>query len=211
MKVQEARREAGVGFSWPWPFTVDAQVMWDRGWRASPKWRGRERLQLALREICIGVPVLNTVLSCFHAKRRCVIFRFGKALHMQDVDHVEPAEEAAPPSPRAADWFWHPWYAKLYLALALLYWIGLELMITIPYDRLNIYLVNTMVLVIFVFNPVTVIAALGYGFLKAKVACGEWVITPGPPSQSPLIDPYTDPFDCRSGDIHLQHIGVIKC
>ncbi|QHD66463.1 hypothetical protein GS397_04825 [Sphingobium yanoikuyae] len=129
---------------------------------------------------------------------------------MQDVNHVEPAEEAPPPSPRAADWFWRPWYAKLYLALAVLYWIGLELMITLPYDQWNIPLANTMVLLIFVFNPVTVVAVLGYGFLKAKVACGEWVITPGPPSQRPILDPYTDPSDPRSGEIHLRHIGVIQ-
>ncbi|WP_088201770.1 hypothetical protein, partial [Sphingobium sp. Z007] len=102
---------------------------------------------------------------------------------MQDVDHIETTKQAAPPSPRAADWFWRPWYAKLTWALTLLYWICLELMITIPYDRLNIYLVNVMVLLIFVFNPITVVAVLGYSFLKAKVACGEWVITPGPPSR----------------------------
>ncbi|MFC6622948.1 MULTISPECIES: hypothetical protein [Sphingomonadaceae] len=146
----------------------------------------------------------------FSAIETCAILLFGKALHMQDVDHVESAEKAPPPSPRAADWFWRPWYAKIYLALALLYWIGLELMMAIPFDRLNIYLANTMVLLIFVFNPVTVAAILGYGFLKAKVGCGEWVITPGPPSQRPTIDPYTDPFDARSGLRHLRHIGVIK-
>jgi hypothetical protein len=131
---------------------------------------------------------------------------------MQEVTEPVQMDETVPqaPSPRAADWFWHPWYAKLYLAVALLYWIGLELMITIPYDQLNIYLANTMVLLIFVFNPITVVAVLGYGFLKAKVACGEWVITPGPPSQRPILDPYTDPSDPRSGVRHLRHIGVIK-
>lgn len=148
----------------------------------------------------------------FSAVGTCAILLFGKALHMQDVDHVEPAEEAPPPSPRAADWFWRPWYAKLYLTLALLYWIGLELMITIPYDRLNIYLANTMVLLIFVFNPVTVVAVLGYGFLKAKVECGEWTTIASQPLQPPksLIDPYTDSFDLRSGLKHLRHIGAIK-
>ena len=135
-----------------------------------------------------------------------------KALRMRQIDKLEQMDQEIPkePSPRAADWFWRPWYAKLYLALALLYWIGLEFMITVPYDRLNIPLANTMVLLIFVFNPVTVIAVLGYGFLKAKVACGEWVITPGPPSRRPGIDPYTDPSDPRSGLRHLRHIGVIK-
>lgn len=130
---------------------------------------------------------------------------------MQDVDQLDPAPEETPaPSPRAADWFWHPWYAKLTWVLTLLYWIGLELMITIPFDQLNIYLVNTMVLLIFVFNPITVVTVLGYGFLKAKVACGEWVITPGPPSQRPMIDPYTDPFDIRSGSIYHRRIGLMK-
>lgn len=114
------------------------------------------------------------------------------------------------PSPRVADWFWQPWYAKLYLALMVAYWIGLEIMIAVPYERLNITLANTMVLLIFVFNPITVAATLGYGFLKAKVACGEWVMLSAPPSQRLLIDPYTDPFDCRSGLRHLRHIGVIK-
>ncbi|MFD2429651.1 hypothetical protein ACFSUK_18940 [Sphingobium scionense] len=149
----------------------------------------------------------------FHAHQSCAILRFGKALQMQDVDQLDPTPEetfAPAPSPRAADWFWRPWYAKLTWALTLLYWVGLELMITIPFDQLNIYLVNIMMLLIFVFNPITVVAVLGYGFLKAKVACGEWVITPGPPSQRPILDPYTDPFDPRSGDMHLRHIGVIQ-
>ena len=129
---------------------------------------------------------------------------------MQDFDHVEQTEEARPPSPRAADWFWRPWYAKLYWVTALLYWIGLEIMMAIPYDRVNSSVANTMVLLIFVFNPISVISVLGYGFLKAKVARGEWVIVPGPPSRRPAIDPYTDPSDPRSGLRHLRHIGVIK-
>lgn len=134
---------------------------------------------------------------------------------MQDVDQLDPTPEETPataPSPRAADWFWRPWYAKLTWTLTLLYWVGLELMITIPFDQLNIYLVNTMVLLIFVFNPITVVAVLGYGFLKAKLACGEWTTIATQPLQPPksLIDPYTDSFDLRSGLKHLRHIGAIK-
>ena len=132
---------------------------------------------------------------------------------MQDVDQLDPTPEETPaPSPRAADWFWHPWYAKVTWTLTLLYWVGLELMITIPFDKLNIYLVNTMVLLIFVFNPITVVAVLGYGFLKAKVACGEWTTIATQPLQPPksLIAPYTDSFDLRSGLKHLRHIGAIK-
>lgn len=75
---------------------------------------------------------------------------------MQDVDQLDLIPKETPaPSPRAADWFWRPWYAKLYWALALLYWIGLELMITMPYDQWNITLANMMVLLIFVFCRAT--------------------------------------------------------
>lgn len=142
----------------------------------------------------------------------CAIFPDGKALQMQDVDHVEKTDEASPPSPRAADWFWRPWYAKLYWVVALLYWIGLEIMIAIPYDRINTSLANIMVLLIFIFNPITVLAVLGHGFLKAKVACGDWTMvgSAAPSQPKSLIDPYTDSFDLRSGLRHLRHIGAIK-
>jgi len=146
----------------------------------------------------------------FPVGRTCAIFPEGKALQMRDGVHVEQTVEARPPSLRVADWFWRPWYAKLYWVTALMYWIGLEIMITIPYDRINPSVATTMVLLIFIFNPITVVAVLGYGFLKAKVVCGEWVITRGQPSQTPTMDPYTDPFDARSGFCHLRHLGVIK-
>ncbi len=149
----------------------------------------------------------------FHVRPTCAIFSLGKALHMQDVDQIDPTpEETLAPSPRAADWFWRPWYAKIYWVSALLYWIGLELMITMPYNQWNITLANMMVLLIFVFNPITVVAVLGYGFLKAKIACGEWTTIATQPLQPPksLIDPYTDSFDLRSGLKHLRHIGAIK-
>ena len=116
------------------------------------------------------------------------------------------------PSPRAADWLWRPRYAKLFWTSSALYWIGLYALLLVPNDQQNYYVANAMILLIFVFNPITVLAVLGYGFLKAKVACGEWTAGPGTPSYQPksLIDPYSDPFDVRSGDLHLRHIGVIQ-
>lgn len=123
---------------------------------------------------------------------------------------VQLPEIERSPSPRVADWFWQPWYAKLYLALMAAYWIGLEIMIAIPYERLNLTLANTMVLLVLVFNPITVATVLGFGLVKAKVACGDWAITSGQSPQRPLLDPYSDPFDCRSGDLHLRHIGAVQ-
>lgn len=128
---------------------------------------------------------------------------------MQTQDDPEPAQQSIS-SPRARDWLWRPWYAKVWWTMTLLYWIGLEALITVPFEHRDIDLVTTMVLLVFILNPIAVTVVLGYGFLRAKVACGDWIIVPGPPQQRPLIDPTTDPFDVRSGIRHLRHIGVIK-
>jgi hypothetical protein len=127
----------------------------------------------------------------------------------QPTDQPGTAADAAAASPRAVDWFWRPWYAKVLWVLAALYWAGLYGMLFVPAGQLNRGLAGAMVLLIIGFNPITVIAILGYGFLKAKVACGDWIIVPGQPPKS-LIDPYTDPADARSGTRHLRHIGIIK-
>jgi len=116
------------------------------------------------------------------------------------------------PSPRAADWLWRPWYAKLFWTSSALYWIGLYALLLVPNDQQNYYVANAMILLIFAFNPITVLVVLGYGFLKAKVACGEWETNAekAPHSPKSLIDPYTDSFDMRSGLRHLRHIGAIR-
>lgn len=113
------------------------------------------------------------------------------------------------PSSSIADHFWHPWYAKFYLILMSTYWMALWGMLMVPFAQLSTYLVNAVVLLMFAFNPITFVAILGYGLLKANVACGEWLIIPRDNHQRPLIDPHTDAFDCRSGDLHLRHIGLI--
>lgn len=113
------------------------------------------------------------------------------------------------PSPLARDWFWRPLHAKLMWALATIYWIGLYVLLLVPDDRQDYYAASAMILLVFLFNPITVLALLGRGFLRAKVACGDWIAVPGAPRKS-LVDPYTDSFDVRSGDLHLRHIGVIN-
>lgn len=115
-------------------------------------------------------------------------------------------------SPRASDWFWRPWYAKSLWALALLYWIGLYAMMLMPTDWLGSTAAGAMILLVFPLNPISVIAILGYGFLKAKVACGDWVMLPGSPQEYEDWDgreheeAYCNPVDIRSGYLHQQYL-----
>ena len=67
-------------------------------------------------------------------------------------------------SPRAVDWFWRPWYAKALWILAAIYWAAFYGMLLVPADRLNNGLGGAMILLAFVFNPITVVSVLGYGF-----------------------------------------------
>lgn len=115
-------------------------------------------------------------------------------------------------SPRASDWFWRPWYAKLLVVIAVLYWVGLYTMLLMPVEWLSGSVTGGMVWLILLFNPFSVIAILGYGFLKAKVACGDWIILPGAPLE--IVEwqrrereaAYINPADARSGYMHQDHL-----
>ncbi|MBA2934596.1 hypothetical protein HZF05_10870 [Sphingomonas sp. CGMCC 1.13654] len=115
-------------------------------------------------------------------------------------------------SPRAFDWFWRPWYAKLLVVLAVLYWVGLYTMLLMPVEWLSGSVTGGMVWLILLFNPFSVIAILGFGFLKAKVACGDWIILPGAPLE--IVEwqrrereaAYINPADARSGYMHQDHL-----
>lgn len=119
-------------------------------------------------------------------------------------------------SPRAADWLWRRWYAKFLWATTAVYWVGLYGLPLIPDDWQNYYVASAMVLLVFVLNPITVVAALGYGFLKAKVACGDWVVIPG--STAGLAEwlrrereaAYLNPADALSGHMHQQYLDRSK-
>jgi hypothetical protein len=115
-------------------------------------------------------------------------------------------------SPIAADWFWHPWYAKLLWTVAAVYWAGLYGMLLIPDDQHNYYVAGAMILLVFVLNPISVIAILGRGFVKAKVTCGDSIILPGLPpdieewNEREREAAYLNPVDIRSGYLHQQYL-----
>ncbi|PXA84868.1 hypothetical protein DMC47_38725 [Nostoc sp. 3335mG] len=116
------------------------------------------------------------------------------------------------PVPRVTDWFWHPWYAKLLWMLSAIYWIGLYAMMLAPPDWLSSFVAGAMVVLIFLFNPITVVAILGYGFFKAKVACGVWIVLPGVPAEHAewlrreREAAYLNPADARSGYMHQDYL-----
>lgn len=114
--------------------------------------------------------------------------------------------------PRATDWFWSPWYAKALWAFAAIYWIGLYAMMLAPAEWLSSSVAGAMVLLVFLFNPITVIVILGRGFLKAKVARADWIIVPGMSAEHAERQrrerdaAYINPADARSGYMHQDHL-----
>jgi len=111
----------------------------------------------------------------------------------------------------ASDWLWRPWYAKLWWRSVPLYWGGRMASVKFPafssfYDTL---LAGYLAILC---NPFIVLLLLGFGFVRAKLDCGDWVITPDVPERRPrpgdLSDPYTDPTDPRSGHRYLEHMGL---
>jgi len=127
------------------------------------------------------------------------------------VDGVE-RQYSETPAVRASDWFWRPWYAKLLWSMAAVYWIALYATMLAPAGWLSSLVAGAMILLVFLFNPISVIVILGRGFLKAKVACGDWVIVPGVPPEVAEWQKrerevaYINPVDIRSGYMHQDYL-----
>lgn len=113
--------------------------------------------------------------------------------------------------PRASDWLWRPWYAKLWCTCIAIYCTGKlgsywspaldEIYMTALAGYLNVIL-----------YPLTALMLLGVGFVHAWIDYMglEW----GPPTHDQLFpkrsagglrDPYSDPLDPKSGMLHWRH------
>lgn len=66
--------------------------------------------------------------------------------------------------PRARDWFWRPWYAKLWWSLILL---SLLVGWTLPRDVLLAHEKAMWFVMVSVLNPYLVILGLGFGYFRA--------------------------------------------
>lgn len=68
-------------------------------------------------------------------------------------------------SPRARDWFWQPWYSKLWWSLIL---VALVLGWTLPREVLLSHEEAMWFVMVSVLNPYLVIIGLGFGYFRAS-------------------------------------------
>lgn len=87
-------------------------------------------------------------------------------------DPIVPAEEWVPP--RAADYLWHPWYAKLWWTAIPIYWLpagspfGIDFLADFYNSSVGLYL-NL------VFLPITALLVLGLGYARKWRESEHWV------------------------------------
>lgn len=99
-----------------------------------------------------------------------------------------PAPEAAIQQPKAADWLWRPWYAKLWWAAIPLYWVAATASLKVPamwtfFESALAGYLNVL------FFPFTALLVLGFGFVRA------WLDTPASDEREPLTDAEIDELE----------------
>lgn len=105
--------------------------------------------------------------------------------------------------PRASDWIWRPWYARIWWSTATLYWTGMIGSYWLAPLR-DFYASAWAGWLNPVFFPATIIIVLGSGFIKARVgqmaeAGGGMLERESPKSVGGWSDPSSDALDPRSG------------
>lgn len=99
-----------------------------------------------------------------------------------------PAPEATIQQPKAIDWLWHPWYAKLWWAAIPVYWITVAAALKIPvmwafFETAFAGYLNVL------FFPFTAPLVLGFGFARA------WLDAPTADRGPPLTDEEIDELE----------------
>lgn len=128
-----------------------------------------------------------------------------------DDDRTLVTESEATARPRAVDWLWRPWYAKLWWAAIPIYWLpagspfGIDFLADFYTSSIGIYLD-------LVFLPVTVLVVLGFGYARKLRESGHWVEDHNPEHnrasalyrRTPYGPPaYMDPLSPLSGSIWI--------
>lgn len=75
--------------------------------------------------------------------------------------------------PRAADWLWHRWYAKLYWAASAVFW-GTFVAVWLVSLETGFFRSTAGAYAMLVFNPITVLLLLGVGYIRALIVGGQW-------------------------------------
>lgn len=123
-----------------------------------------------------------------------------------------PSNDAAPVRPRPADWFWRPWYAKLWWAAIPLYWLPAGGPTRI--DALQVFYKSGWALVPnLLLLPITALLFLGFGYFRELLAIGsaasDWYdYDAGEPRRAGFPHPTMDEFDPRSGPLWIGNRPV---
>ena len=119
-------------------------------------------------------------------------------------------DEGASLRPKASDWLWRPWYARLWWAVIGIYWAGNVGSIYSPvldqfYSSALAGFLNVA------FFPPLALMVLGLGFAREWFEWSDWeFVEPTHEQMFPkrsvggMRDPASDPLDPRSG-LHWQH------
>ncbi|QCI92395.1 hypothetical protein [Novosphingobium sp. EMRT-2] len=120
-------------------------------------------------------------------------------------------DEGASLRPKASDWLWRPWYARLWWAVIGIYWAGNVGSIYSPvldqfYSSALAGFLNVA------FFPPLALMVLGLGFAREWFEWSDWeFVEPTHEQMFPKRsvggrrDPYSDPLDPRSGMLHWRH------
>ena len=128
------------------------------------------------------------------------------------VDAVSEADAHANERPRASDWLWRPWFAKLWWAVITVYWMGMaaSLKISLLAEFYSSALAGF--LNVFFFPPLALMV-LGLGFARAWFEWSDWeFVEPTHEQMFPkrsvggMRDPCADPLDHRSGPRHWRYL-----
>lgn len=136
---------------------------------------------------------------------------------MNPVDEVSdalPGEEfvQVQPCPRASDWLWRTWYAKMWWTAIAAYWVGKVCSLyLLALDEF--YTSDLAGFFNICFFPPLALMVLGLGYARAWFAWRDWeFVEPTYEQMFPkhsvggMRDPYADPLDPRSGALHWRRV-----
>lgn len=124
-----------------------------------------------------------------------------------DETEQNSSNDAAAVRPHAADWFWRPWYAKLWWAAIPLYWLPAGGPTRI--DALQVFYKSGWALIPnLLLLPITALLILGFGYFRELLDTGEPVdfredIGFGTRRRPGMPHPTMDEFNPRSGPLWI--------
>jgi hypothetical protein len=124
---------------------------------------------------------------------------------------VEASAEGGTVAPRASDWLWRPWYAKLWWAAIPIYWLPAGAPFKIN-AMVGFYSSGIAQYLNIVFLPITALVVLGFGYARRLREAGYWLEVYRPEHnrasalhrRTPYGPPaYADPLSPLSGSIWI--------